>query len=83
MKDAIEAGLNWLATRWDKDKLADYAAMGAAGTPASFSKPANRDYDLHFNIPGAVEMLEVRDGRACNLCCCCVSKRGRQWFMSI
>lgn len=67
MKDAIEAGLNWVATRWGQDKLADYAAVGAAGTPATLSKPANRDYDLQFNIPGAVKGLEVGHGRACNL----------------
>lgn len=49
--DSIEAGLDWLANRWMEDVEEGYEG-------AIYHRPADRNYDLHFNLP--VGVADVR-----------------------
>lgn len=55
---AIEAGLAWLANEWESE-------VKPAKPPgcAIHHQPAERNYDLHFNLPGG--FLQVREGGRC------------------
>lgn len=55
---AIEAGLAWLANEWESE-------VKPAKPPgcAIHHQPAERNYDLHFNLPGG--FVQVREGGRC------------------
>lgn len=47
MKDAIKAGLMWLDGYWEEDVRGSY-------TGPVHHLLSDKDFDLHFNLPGVV-----------------------------